>query len=188
MAVKRKLNEEECILLNRGACDFSFKPYMMSSFINVKANGISSVVGLPINVGLLKNSIMSDVGLQRKFDSCELYVEDSTIMSYLGYGTEISDLIKTYDETVKLVDGNASELESYLNDLMDEDNEKEAKVMIDMIEKVAIDIKLSDMVKIDMISEYTGRLLGEVLEAVKDEAPKSTKKKATNKKGIKFEQ
>ena len=193
MATKRKFNEEETVLKNRGACDFSFKPFMMSTFVNVQSNCVNASAGLPINVGLLRNTIMSDIGVQRKFESNELYVEDMEIMKFLGVRIEKSELMKTYSEIIKMLEkGTVEELEYYLNELMDEDNEECAQVMVNIIERAAIDMKLSNMTKIKLIKDYTGKLINEVLESlIEEEDTQTTKKKSAkknNKKGTGFEE
>lgn len=189
MATKRKLNEEEVVIYNRGGCDFSFKPFMMSAFVNVQSNCNGMNVGLPINVGLLRNTLMSDIGVQRKFESNELYIEDKEIAKFLGLKQDKSCLIKSYEEVIELLSSsNNNELEEYLNELMDEDNKRDADVMVDIIERAAIDIKLANMDKIKLIKDYTGRLINEVLETLIEETGKKTTTKKSNKKGTGFEE
>lgn len=190
MATKRKLNEEDVFLYNRGDCDFSFQPYMTSMFVNVQAKCNNPNGGIPINVGLLRNTLMSNIGVQRKFEKNDLYVEDTEVAKFLGIDVEVHDLMKTYEEVIALLKGDDSELESYLNDIMDDDNEPISKTMVGLIEKASMDIKLSDMNKVSLIEEYTGRLISEVLDTLREEDKSKSKKKGSpksNKKGTGFE-
>ena len=134
---------------------------------------------------------MSDVGLQNAFRHGILDFDDNEIKEYLMLPTSKNPLHKTYDEIVELINGDSRELEDYLNEIVDEDNSEDCKVMVDLVLKVAIDMKLNNIDKAKLIEDYTGMLLTETLETIRDEqeSKQETKKtaKKSNKKGTGFE-
>lgn len=191
----KKVEDRDTILFNRGECDFSFIPFGMSRYFNIPTNIKTSGMGLPINVSLLRNSLMSDIGLQRMFERGKIYINDEEVGKYLGIDYEKHPLIKEYQEIVEmLTKGTDAELDDYLNQIMDDNNFEACKGMVDIIERAAIDIKLNNLDKIELIQDYTGKLIKEILENMrledetKQETKKTSKKPTKNKKGTGFEE
>ena len=144
----------------------------------------------PIDAETLKKTMMISKGVKNMFIQNLLIIEDIDERTYVGLN-EINPLIKTYDQIVELLNGTAEELEEYLNDIADEDNEKECHVMQDLICKVAIDMVLPDVIKIKLIEDYTGKMVGDVIEEIvnadNSEEVEEKPKKRNNKKAKNFE-
>lgn len=143
----------------------------------------------PIDAETLKKTLMTSKGVKNMFVRNLLIVENADERYFLGLA-DTNPLIKTYEQIVELLNGSADDLEAYLNDIADEDNEKECAVMQDLICKAAIDIVLPDVVKIKLIEDYTGKMVGDVIEEIvnadttgEEEKPK----KRNNKKAKSFE-
>lgn len=189
---KRNIANEDVTIFNRGECDFSFRPFGMSSFINIQTNIKNNHIGYIINCNLLRNTLMSDAGVRRMFEASKLYVEDEAVVKFLGLTCVDTTLVKSYEEiVVMLTEGESDELEAYLNELMDEDEEESAGIMIPLIERAIVDVRLSDLTKIRLIKEYTGKLVDELLEAIEVDttnAKPSKKSKKSNKRGTGFEE
>lgn len=144
----------------------------------------------PIDAETLKRAIMTSKGVKNMFTRNLLIVTSDSERQFLGL-SDINPLIKTYDEIVELLNEDAETLETYLNDIADEDNEKECKVMQDLICKAAIDIVLPDVVKIKLIEDYTGKMVGDVIDEIinadTSEEEEEKPKKKNNKKAKSFE-
>lgn len=144
----------------------------------------------PIEAETLKKTLMTSKGVKNMFSMNLLIVDDLDERHFLGLG-DVNPLIKTYDDIVVLLNGDTEDLESYLNDIADEDNEKECAVMQDLICKAAIDIVLPDVVKIKLIEDYTGKMIGDVIEEIldadKSDVEEEKPKKKNNKKVKNFE-
>lgn len=178
----KKIEDKTVFLYNRGDCDFSFKPFGMATFVNIPTNIRVKNMGFPIKVDLLRNTVMNDIGVLRKFEDGSLYVEDKEVVDFLMLPTEYHRLYRTYDEILKLLNDSERELENYLNEIMDDENYDDCKQMVDLITKAALDIKLNNLDKIQLIVDYTGIRIDEPLEAIRAEEDLKKESKTTKKK------
>lgn len=184
MATKNKIKEVIIKNVSGGECAFNTP----NSVYPVRIDDNSEY---PIDAETLKKTLMMSKGVKNMFTRNMLIIENEDERNFLGLG-EINPLIKTYEQIVELLNGDVYELETYLNDIADEDNEKECKVMQDLVCKVAIDTVLPDVVKIKLIEDYTGKMVGDIIdEIVNAEGDNSEEeekpKKRSNKKAKSFE-